>query len=157
MNLEDIVDQGHQLPLGVDLDATAQGETSQAEGLAQVTEHRLDDSQALSVDGPAQRRVDLLAHTLQRTALLILSFLQQDIDLASPFLPGVAQALITQFAGGAVALMPHELHEDATADLGTGAFEPETFAGRADAGLLLRVRAKILGAEPTLGCFLWAC
>jgi len=49
MNLENVVQHRHQLPLAVDLVPASQGETSETQGLADIAEDRLDDAQAHAV------------------------------------------------------------------------------------------------------------
>ncbi len=54
MNLAQIVQHGHQLPLSVDFYLAPPGESPDTDGVADMAEDRLDDPQAHAVDVAAQ-------------------------------------------------------------------------------------------------------
>lgn len=141
MDLEDVVQHRHQLPLAIDPLLPSQGEAFDSDCLADIAEDRFDDAEALTIDVSAEVGVDLLSHPLER-AIFSLAFgqgFEQDIDLPGAFLTGAAQAFATLLAAIAVGLASHELHENVIAYFGSCALEPHRLARRADAGLLLGV------------------
>ena len=93
MNLSQVVQHGHQLPLSVDLLLASQGESLDADAVIDVTEDRFDDPKPHAVDMTAHCAIDLLFHPFQGTVLLFGEAADLDIDLPCPFLFGTAQAL----------------------------------------------------------------
>ena len=86
MNLGQIVQHGHELPLAVDLLFASQRESLDADGVVEVTEDRFDDAQPHAVNMTTHCRVDLLFHPLQRSVLLSGNSADLDVDLAGTFL-----------------------------------------------------------------------
>lgn len=93
MNLGQVVQHRHQLPLAVNFDFSSEAEASQADIFPQVAKDRLDDPQTSTVDVTAEDGVDLFSHTHERIVFCFGQHLQQDIDLTGIFLLGAAQAL----------------------------------------------------------------
>ena len=86
MNLGQVVQHRHQLPLTINLIPSSQAEPSQADILPQVAEDRLDDPQALTVDVASVGGVDLLFHANERIVICLGEDLLHDIDLPGAFL-----------------------------------------------------------------------
>ena len=88
MDLEDVVQHRHQLPLAIDLLFASQCEAFDSDCLADIAEDRFYYAEALTVDVSAEAGVDLLSHPLER-AIFSLAFgegFEQDIDLSGTFL-----------------------------------------------------------------------
>src|SRR3989442_5483327 len=66
--LEEVVGQTDQRPLGGDFVIAAEGEAPKGAALLRLTKDRLDDRLAAGVDPPARRRTQLLAHPLLHRA-----------------------------------------------------------------------------------------
>jgi len=71
MDFRDIVDQGHQSPLAVDLVSTAQTEAFEPERRGDVAEDRLDNPQAMTVGVAAARAIDLSSHPLRGVGFVL--------------------------------------------------------------------------------------
>ena len=90
MNLGQIVQHRHQLPLTVDLLFTAQSESFDPYGIVDMTENRFDNPEARAVNVTADCGIDLLFHPLQWAMLLFGDAANFNIDLSGAFLPGAA-------------------------------------------------------------------
>src|SRR2546430_17304648 len=66
--LEEVVGQTDQRPLGGDFVIAAEGEAPKGAALLRLTKDRLDDRLAARVDPPAPRRTQLLAHPVRDRA-----------------------------------------------------------------------------------------
>src|SRR2546426_780667 len=66
--LEEVVSQTDQRPLGGDFVIAAEGEAPKGAALLRLTKDRLDDRLAARVDPPARRRTQLLAHPVRDRA-----------------------------------------------------------------------------------------
>src|SRR2546427_4412230 len=66
--LEEVVGQTDQRPLGGDFVIAAEGEAPKGAALLRLTKDRLDDRLAARVDPPARRRTQLLAHPVRDRA-----------------------------------------------------------------------------------------
>src|SRR5437870_3888866 len=66
--LEEVVGQTDQRPLGGDFVIAAEGEAPKGAALFRLTKDRLDDRLAARVDPPARRRTQLLAHPVRDRA-----------------------------------------------------------------------------------------
>ena len=156
MNLGQVVQHGHQLPLPINFAASSQGKTIQTDIPAQMPEDRLDDAEAHAVIVASQSGIDLVPHPgqdvlLRRRVRVVGQALQQDIDEPGAFLGDRAHALWPESAAFAVGLMPLELHEHLPADPPPRAAQPHRLARRADAGPLINVDAEVCDRVPLLG------
>ena len=62
MDLFEIVQHAEHQPLAVDLGSASEGETVQADGVANIGEDRLDRAQSSAVNEATDRRIDLAFH-----------------------------------------------------------------------------------------------
>jgi len=91
--LLDVVDQGEQLPVTVDFGLSTQGKSIQSFVVPDIAEHRLDNTQPLSVFCAPRSAVDPFAYAIAATDL---RFSGQQSHLSVTGSCGLPQALIAQ-------------------------------------------------------------
>lgn len=151
MSLEDIMDHGHPLPLGIYFFLAAQAESFNADHFGDVGEYRLDGTESPAVDCPAFVGIDLLFHAFEHTGFLFLGFSDEDVELARRFLMGLLEAFRFQWTVGAVFFVGLELHESVMADGRVDVLQPQCLSRRTDAGLFCPVNTKVGHVETLFG------
>jgi hypothetical protein len=150
VNLGQIVQHVHQLPLAVNLLLASQTEALDTDGIVDVAEDRFDDPQAHTVDVPTNGRVDLLFHPFQRAGFYGGYTTEFDVDLPGAFLVDATQAFCTLPTPFTLFFVPLKLHENRTGDFCLGALEPQLFAGWTDTGLLVDIDVEVFDREAAL-------
>lgn len=90
---EDVVDYGHQLPLAVHFDFSAQAEAFYAEGGVDVAKHRFDDAQAFAIVMPTFGAVNLLFHFFDKAGLVVTGNAEVDVHHSGTLLVCIPQTL----------------------------------------------------------------
>lgn len=145
-NLLDVVHQGEELPLGIDLALAAQREPPHPLVL-EVGEHRLDDGDALVISVAPQRGVELAFHLLDRAFFPGLGLADEERDLLGVGGLGGRQASASQGTGTADGLGAAELHPEVAVDVDVVAVAVKIIAGRAAAGAVGGVVVEVFRRE----------
>ena len=79
VDLEEVVEHGHELPLPIHLLAASETESSKPDRRADVGEHRLHHPQPVAIDMTALEAVDFSFHPLERTLGLLFGLAKLDV------------------------------------------------------------------------------
>lgn len=159
-NLLDVMDQGEQLPLGVDFIFATEGEPAHAFVL-EIREHRLDDGDALVIDVASHDGVEFAFHLFDWLFFSGFGDVEEDGDLFGDGLVRGAQATMALRARAADGFGAPELHPEIAVDVDVVAVAIKMVSGGTAAGavhpviveVFRRVALGILpGAPAALHC-----